>query len=152
MDSDDSPFPFLLYWWYLTGTAYPHWSGAEQDGNLNPGIPLYRSKNLTDWEFVKIIVERPDSTKWYYRRFWAPEIHQINGKYYAILNCRNSEQGYDWQHIGYAVADQIEGPYTVVTENKPLARGNDLTFFKDDDGKIQRKEPSYTIQNITLER
>ncbi|MCL3779053.1 hypothetical protein EMN47_01520 [Prolixibacteraceae bacterium JC049] len=123
-------------WWYLTGTAWPHWDGAEKNGNLNNGIPLYKSKDLTSWQFVKYIVERPDSTKWYYRRFWAPEIHKIKGKYYAILNCRNAKQGYDWQHIGYAVADHIEGPYTVVTEDKPLARGNDLTFFEDDDGTV----------------
>ncbi|BDD12628.1 hypothetical protein FUAX_50600 (plasmid) [Fulvitalea axinellae] len=121
--------------WYLTGTAFPHWEGAEKNGNLNPGIPLYRSDNLKDWEFVDHIVRRPDSTKWYYRRFWAPEIQKIKGKYYATFNCRNKALGYDWQHIGYAVAHQIEGPYTVVTEDKPLARGNDLTFFEDDDGQ-----------------
>lgn len=115
-------------WWYLTGTALPQ--------NLNKGIPLYKSKSLTNWQFVKYIVERPDSTKWYYRRFWAPEVQKIKGKYYAILNCRNAALGYDWQHIGYAVADNIEGPYSVITENKPLARGNDLTFFEDDDGSV----------------
>ncbi|GAB3655165.1 glycoside hydrolase family 43 protein [Echinicola sediminis] len=122
--------------WYLTGTAYPHWEGAENSGTLNPGVPLYKSNNLIDWEFVNYIVERPDSTKWYYRRFWAPEIHKIENKYYAILNCRNDLVGYDWQHIGFAVADRIEGPYKVVTEDKPLARGNDMTFFQDDDGKV----------------
>lgn len=123
-------------WWYLTGTAWPHWEGAEKNGILNKGVPLYKSKNLINWQFVKYIVERPDSTKWYYRRFWAPEVHKIKGKYYTIFNCRNAETGYDWQHIGYAVADNIEGPYEVVTEEKPLARGNDLTFFEDDDGAV----------------
>jgi beta-xylosidase len=123
-------------WWYLTGTAYPHWEGAEMEGNLNKGVPLYKSKNLTKWEFVKYIVQRPTKDKWYYRRFWAPEIHKIKNKYYTIFNCRNKAMGYDWQHIGYAVADHIEGPYKVITDDQPLAKGNDLTFFEDDDGIV----------------
>lgn len=122
--------------WYMTGTAHPFWEHEEKDGNLNKGIPLYKSKNLMEWEFVKYIVERPDASKWYYRRFWAPEIHKIQGKFYVTFNCRNEDEGYAWQHIGYAVSDHIEGPYTVVTEEKPLARGNDLTLFEDDDQKV----------------
>ena len=122
--------------WYLTGTAFPHWARQEQNGKLNQGVPLYKSTNLTDWTFVKYIVERPDSSKWYHNRFWAPEIHKIKGKYYATFNCSNPKHGYPGQHIGYAVADKIEGPYKVITEEKPLAKGNDLTLFEDEDGKV----------------
>jgi xylan 1,4-beta-xylosidase len=122
--------------WYMTGTAYPHWPRQETDEKLNPGVPLYKSEDLLNWEFLKFIVERPDSTKWYYRRFWAPEIQIIQGKYYALFNCSNPDAGFPGQNIGYAVADNIEGPYTVVTEEKPLANGNDLTFFEDTDGKV----------------
>jgi len=123
-------------WWYMTGTSYPFGLGEEKDGQLNKGIALYKSKDLVAWEFIKYIVERPDSSKWYYRRFWAPEIHKIQRKYYATFNCRNDELGYTWQHIGYAVSDHIEGPYTVVTDKEPLARGNDMTLFEDDDKRV----------------
>jgi xylan 1,4-beta-xylosidase len=123
-------------WWYMTGTAFPHWPRQENDTLLNPGVPLYKSKDLLNWEFVKYIVERPGTDKWYYRRFWAPEIQIIKGKYYALFNCSNPELGYDGQNTGYAVADHIEGPYRVVTEDEPLSRGNDLTFFEDDDGSV----------------
>jgi xylan 1,4-beta-xylosidase len=123
-------------WWYMTGTSYPHWEREETNGSLNKGVVLYRSKNIADWEFVKYIVERGDSSKWYYRRFWAPEIQKIKGKYYATFNCSNPKAGYPGQHIGYAVADKIEGPYTIITDVKPLANGNDLTFFEDMDGKV----------------
>ncbi len=122
-------------YWYLTGTSYPHWEREELNGNLNKGVVLYRSKNITQWEFVKYIIEKPDSTKWYYRRFWAPEIQKIKGRYYVTFNCSNLNIGYPGQHIGYAVSDRIDGPYTVITENKPLANGNDLTFYEDD-GKV----------------
>lgn len=123
-------------WWYMTGTSYPHWSRQETEGDFNKGVVLYKSKNLTDWEFVKYIVKAGDVDKWYHRRFWAPEIQKIKGKYYALFNCRNDSLGYIGQHPGYAVADQIEGPYAIVTEEKPLTNGNDLTFFEDTDGKV----------------
>ncbi len=123
--------------WYMTGTAYPHWPRQEGDGKaLNPGVPLYKSKDMLNWEFVKTIVERPSADKWYYRRFWAPEVQKIGGKYYCLFNCSNTEAGFPGQNLGYAVADRVEGPYTVVTADKPLAQGNDLTFFEDTDKKV----------------
>lgn len=122
--------------WYMTGTSYPHWSTQEKTGELNKGIALYRSKDLKNWEFVKYVVERPSKDKWYYNRFWAPEIHKIAGKYYALFNCRNDSLGWVGQHAGYAVSDNITGPYKVVNDEKPLVEGNDLTFFEDTDGKV----------------
>lgn len=123
-------------WWYLTGTSYPHWEREEVDGTLNPGVVLYRSKDLLNWEHRGFIVEKGTPDKWYYRRFWAPEIHKIGGKYYALFNASNPEKGFPGQNTGYAVADNIEGPYRVVTEEKPLCKGNDLTFFEDDDKSV----------------
>lgn len=37
---------------------------------------------------------------------------------------------------GVAVADQLMGPYEIVTKEKPLTKGNDLTFFQDTDKKV----------------
>lgn len=121
-------------YWYMTGTAYPFWEQQEINGLLNPGIPIYRSEDLTHWTFINYLIERPTPDKWYYHRFWAPEIHRIKGKYYLTFNCSNAEAGYEGQYMGYAVADNVEGPYRIVTEDKPLARGNDLTLFEDEDG------------------
>lgn len=123
-------------WWYMTGTSYPFRAHEEKNAELNKGVVLYKSKNLVEWQFVKYIIERPNASKWYYRRFWAPEIHRIQDKYYVTFSCRNEDKGYDWQHIGYAVSNNIEGPYTVITDKEPLARGNDLTLFEDDDNKV----------------
>ena len=123
-------------WWYMTGTSYPHWDRQEINGDFNKGVVLYKSKDLNNWQFVDYIVKAGDETKWYHRRFWAPEIQKIKGKYYALFNCRNDDLGYIGQHPGYAVADNIEGPYTVVTEKEPLTNGNDLTFFENKDGKV----------------
>lgn len=123
-------------YWYMTGTAYPFWKQQETDGVLNPGIPLYRSTDLIHWTFVDYLIRRPTPDKWYYRRFWAPEIHRIKGKYYLTFNCTNAEAGYEGQYVGYAVADKVEGPYRIVTEDKPLTKGNDMTLFEDEDGSV----------------
>lgn len=126
-------------WWYMTGTSFPHWSRQEDESDettFNKGVALYRSKDLLNWEFRKFVVERGGKDKWYHRRFWAPEIQKIGGKYYALFNARNDLVGAVGQNTGYAVADAIEGPYTVVTEDKPLSNGNDLTLFEDEDGKV----------------
>lgn len=122
-------------WWYLTGTSYPFWPREEVNGKLNPGVALYRSKDLKKWTFVKYIIEPGSANQWHRRRFWAPEIHKFGKKYYATFNCSNPESGYPGQHIGYAVADQIEGPYQIITAQKPLSNGNDLSLFEDSDGK-----------------
>lgn len=122
--------------WYMTATTRVSNNLKDLKGAIVPGVPLYESNDLLNWKFVKTIVETPDSTSWYYRRFWAPEIHKIKGKYYATFNCSNPDYGYVGQWMGYAVADNIYGPYTVVTKNKPLANGNDLTLFEDTDGKV----------------
>lgn len=122
--------------WFMTNTSWPHWPRQEEFGRLNPGVPLYSSDDLLNWEFEKIIVPLGGPGKWYHRRFWAPEVQQIDGKFYATFNARNDELGYVGQWTGYAVADDVRGPYTVVTEKAPLSQGNDLTLFKDDDGKV----------------
>jgi xylan 1,4-beta-xylosidase len=122
--------------WYMVPTAWPHWPWQEKNGILNPGVTLYSSANLLDWKLEGVLVPNPPADRWYAKRFWAPEVHRINGKYYATFNCSNPENGYPGQHFGYAVADSLRGPYRVVTEEKPLGTGNDFTLFQDGDGKV----------------
>lgn len=124
--------------YYLTGTSYPFWYWG---GKKNPGIKLYSSSDLTNWKFEKLLIDRSqlDSTVWYLDRFWAPEIHKIDGLYYLLFNCQNeSTQSHLFksQHCGVAVSDQLLGPYQVMTHQKPLVRGNDLTFFTDSDSTV----------------
>lgn len=103
--------------WYLTGTSSPHWG----DGYGNPGVRLYRSTDLINWREVGLIVKNPGTSKWYASRFWAPEIAFIKGKYYCTFNCRNERDGFNVQQSwGIAVADNVEGPYTVLSDEAPL--------------------------------
>jgi len=86
------------------------------------------------WKFERILV-RPNPEKWYFMRFWSPEIQKIDGKYYLNVHCRNPDLfGDNLLRMGYGVADQLMGPYKVIEQ--PLGLGNDLHFFVDDDKSV----------------
>lgn len=131
-------------WWYLTGTMYPHFEGDQGSSERSKGVPLYKTQDFVNWEFVDIILPRPAESegKWYQNYFWAPEIFLHNGRYYLTVNC--STLGHfdpaggsgTLQAVCIAVADNIEGPYTVITEEKPYIYQNDAHLFKDDDGRV----------------
>ena len=139
--------PFVLKvgdWWYLTGTMYPYFEGDQGSSDRAKGVPLYKTQDFENWEFVDIILKRPAQSegKWYQMYFWAPELFLHNGRYYLTVNC--STLGHfdktggsaTLQAVCIAVADDIEGPYTVLTEEKPYVYQNDAHLFKDDTGKV----------------
>ncbi len=116
--------------YYLTGTSPEFFKGD------NPGVGVYSSKDLVNWKFEKYII---DSTKiaddaWCKHRFWAPEIHPINNKFYCAFTCCNETTNYPYS-VGIAVADDVLGPYEIVTKDEALTEGIDLNLFQDDDGK-----------------
>lgn len=131
-------------WWYLTGTMYPHFEGDQGSSERSKGVPLYKTKDFEHWEFVDYILPRPAESegKWYQCYFWAPEIFLHNGRYYLTVNCSTvghfepATGGENLQAVCIAVADSIEGPYTVITEEKPYVYQNDAHLFKDDDGRV----------------
>ncbi len=128
--------PFILKVgdkWYMTGTMPPYYPADE--ANRTKGMPLYVSEDLKTWSFVDIIIKTPAESegKWYSERFWAPEIFQHNGKFYATVNCCRvdlTDHG-----MLFAVADNIEGPYTLLNPDAPLVLSNDAHLFVDDDGR-----------------
>lgn len=126
---------------YAIGTSPPYWGGP------NAGIKLYRSPNLRNWEYIKLLIDaaKLDDDVWYKDRFWAPELHHFNNRYFLTFNCQNSGGGSyassEMKHFhacGLAISDNIEGPYSVVTHEKPLTPfpSNDMSLFQDNDGRI----------------
>lgn len=127
--------------YYAVGTCTPVWGGQ------NPGVKLYVSNDLVHWHFDRLLIDaaKLDSNVWYRDRFWAPELHKINGKYMLSFNCQNNSGDYGdvanqkhYHACGLAVADKVTGPYTVVTPDEPLTpfASNDMTLFGDDNGKV----------------
>lgn len=122
--------------YYLVGTSPDFWNG------YNPGVRLFVSDNLYDWSYVSTIINRDEipEDKLYRDRFWAPELFKYKDKYYCLFNAHNElisplDKGL---RSFVAVADNIEGPYTVI--EKPLIdedfTTNDAHLFADDDGRV----------------
>ena len=119
--------------WYMTATAPPFFEKYGQ----TPGVKIWQSPDLVHWDDGTLVVT-PKPGGWYQQRFWAPEVYKSpdDGKYYLTFNCpKGGMNANTAQSIALAVADTPTGPYRVVTDDKPLAEGNDTTIFRDDDGK-----------------
>jgi beta-xylosidase len=121
--------------WYCTGTSAPVWTGP------NPGVRLLESDDLIHWKQYSWLIDArklpPDCP--YNGRFWAPEIHFINNKYYLIVNSGKvtaaDPKGMKTHSIWLFSSDSVTGPYKLV--NGPLTQqyNNDATLFEDDNGQ-----------------
>ena len=131
------------YW--MTATC---WSFFEQYGQ-NPGVKVWSSADLKSWKFETMAV-LPNADGWDAARFWAPEIHLINGKYWLCYNAM-SVAGKTTQFIGLAVADEVKGPYRKITASAPLCAGNDAHLFQDDDGKVYLFRSGINASEVDLE-
>lgn len=116
--------------YYLTGTQPPYWDGP------NDGVRLWSSDDLKHWTSHGIVIRRdsmPESM-WCRERFWAPEIFDgEDGFYYITFNCRNDTEEYRVpQSVGIARATSPEGPYEIMSKEKPLYfHANDATLFRE---------------------
>lgn len=75
-------------------------------------LPIYRSRDLTDWQFVGTAFTDDTRPQWNKKgNMWAPDINKIGDKY--VLYYSKSEWGGEWTcGIGAATADRPEGPFT----------------------------------------
>jgi xylan 1,4-beta-xylosidase len=125
--------------WYMTGTSSPYWKGPS------PGVRLYKSSDLLNWTFVNWLIDASKLPEdcFFKGRFWAPEIHPAHGRFYLTVNSGHGggpedENRLMQEHaIILFVADQIAGPYTLITREKPIGKPfkNDASLFTDVDGR-----------------
>ena len=121
--------------WFCTGTSLPVWTGP------NPGVRLMVSDDLINWKHQSWLIDAsklpPDCP--YNGRFWAPEIHFIQNKYWLTVNSgkvtKEDPKGMSTHSIWLFSSDEVTGPYKLV--NGPLTPqyNNDATLFEDDNGK-----------------
>jgi len=122
--------------WYCVGTSNPIWEGP------NPGIRLLVSNDLLNWEQHSWLIDAsklPEDCP-YNGRFWAPEIHYIQGKYWMTINSgkvtEEDPKGMSTHRVWLFSSDEVTGPYALVNET-PLTPqyNNDATLFEDEDGQ-----------------
>ena len=111
-------------WFYLTGTTM----------HTMPGLPVLRSQDLVNWEFLAYAADRldygpgyrlEDGKGIYGQGIWAPSLRYRDGTFYIFSNVnRRATQVYS--------ARDPRGPWT----HREMKRGlHDLSVLFDDDGK-----------------
>jgi beta-xylosidase len=112
--------PFIMLYngtYYAYGTSSPN------------GIVVYTSDDLTTWQIPENNLALNKADVWADRRFWAPEVYHVKGKFYMYYSAD--------EHICVAVADSPFGPFKQEVQ-KPMIEGEkciDNSLFIDDDGK-----------------
>ena len=112
-------------YFYLTGTTM----------HTMPGLPILRSRDLVNWEFVAYAMDNLDlgpqfrleeGKNIYGRGIWAPSFRYHNGHYYIFSNVNG-------QTTQMFKATNPAGPWT----RTPMKGSfHDLSVLFDDDGKV----------------
>ncbi|GGZ26980.1 glycoside hydrolase family 43 protein [Asticcacaulis endophyticus] len=112
-------------WFYLTGTTM----------HTMPGLPILRSKDLVNWEFVSYALDKldlgpqfrlEDGKSIYGQGIWAPSFRYHNGTFYIFSNVNG-------QKTQIFTATDPKGPWTRTEMKRSM---HDLSVLFDDDGKI----------------
>jgi len=114
--------------YYLFGTTDRDcWRGPGQ------GFDCYASSDLKNWD-GPMAAFRPSSDFWGKENFWAPEVHQFNGRFYMFASFIAPGRFRGTQIL---VSDAIVGPYSPLTDGPitPAAwQCLDGTIHVDNDG------------------
>jgi xylan 1,4-beta-xylosidase len=112
-------------WFYMTGTTM----------HAMPGLPMLRSRDLVNWEFLGYAMEKLDygpqyrleeERNIYGRGIWAPSLRYHKGVFYIFSNVNS-------RGTQIFTARDPRGPWT----HREMKRGlHDLSVLFDDDGKV----------------
>lgn len=132
--------PYVLYaqgMYYLYGTG----------GGADKGFAAYSSKDLVNWKSEGQVYFHDNKNGWsdpnasWGGAYWAPEVYQVQGKYYLFYSAQwqeNPTKEVENFRIGVAVAQKPTGPF-IDLANKPIFDPGypviDANVFFDSDGK-----------------
>ena len=104
------------------------------------GFQCWRSKDLTNWEYVGVAFQPDFSETWSFNNHWAPEVLYDDGVYYLFYNAENVNAGR--RHcISVAVSTTPYGPFESLDGSKNI------------DGKeLSKGEPVYDFSKILPNR
>lgn len=100
------------------------------------GTMMYTSRDLKHWTRPRVVFRLPTSGTWAKEGSWAPEVHAWKGKYYLFSTFHDStarlppigrRKPYRRGTV-LAVADRIDGPYTLVNGGEPIAPKEMMTL------------------------
>ncbi len=85
----------------------------------NTGFRGYVSTDLSEWQDLGLVYQKDPEASWGIKSFWAPEVYELNGKYYILYSadwCENPTNELENFRIGVAVADSPAGPFVNLME------------------------------------
>lgn len=83
-------------------------------GGVKDGFKMYSSTDLKNWKDEGRIYQGNTPASWCVSSFWAPELYEIDGKFYLLFSAdwrENPNQEKENFRIGVAVSDTPTGPY-----------------------------------------
>jgi beta-xylosidase len=126
--------PFV---WFHKGTYYSIGTGAPEAYDAAKAervLPVLRSKDLVQWEFVDLALKHPDRS--FGDAFWAPEVAYHDGMFYLYYSVGHGDKNHQMR---VAVSPKPEGPYEDVGKQliplEKCAFAIDAHPFRDDDGQ-----------------
>ena len=107
--------PFILK--ASDGKFYMYGTGGVKDG-----FRACVSSDLAEWEELGRVYQGNTDDSWCVANFWAPEVYEVDGKYYMLFSAdwrENPTNELENFRIGVAVADEPCGPFIDVI-NRPI--------------------------------
>ncbi|MCZ2258579.1 glycoside hydrolase family 43 protein [Sporosarcina sp. G11-34] len=115
--------------YYLFGTTF-----ADGIGDQEPVFEVYVGEDLVNWEGPYVAFQPPKGF-WGVRHYWAPEVFEIDERFYMFATFKGGIG--EHRGSGILVADHPAGPYTPHS-NGPITPKEweclDGTFYEDDEG------------------
>lgn len=158
-------------YYYMTGTT--GLEGRVTARDLSPGIRLWRSRDLKQWEDLGYVWTFEEDATWQKefdiikngakedlnqnkigekrRTLWAPEIHYIKSQenYFIVATTPENPQG-KGSYILKSTTGEAVGPYVNIEGNKngPIFPQIDGSLFEDEDGTIFFVGHSHSIARM----
>ena len=98
-------------------------------------FPILTSPDLVNWQERGYVFPEGKQPEWTVSDYWAPEIHEVDGKYYVIYTAR--EGSTKLLSLGIAYSDQPLGPF--IDKGEPMLQNLtvpvgviDVTYFREE--------------------
>ncbi|MBR2381443.1 MAG: family 43 glycosylhydrolase [Clostridia bacterium] len=97
------------------------------------GFQCWRSKDMTNWEYVGVAFEPDYSEAWAFNNYWAPEVLYDDGVYYLFYNAQNIYDS-NRHYVSVAVSQTPYGPFESIDgaknlDGKELSKGEPVYDF-----------------------
>lgn len=108
--------PFILH---ASDGKYYCYGTTEESGSND--FRCYSSDDMNKWNYEGVVFT-PKAEDWTTDCFWAPEVYEINGKFYMLHSSNwkeNPNNDLETFRIGVAVSDSPTGPFAELSD-KPI--------------------------------